>query len=322
VEELFKLAEEVLEGKRNLEELSNYPEELKERKEVENPFRRATLIVSADRVNHLKKALQREADIIVFNLEDGVSDKRKPFGRLLLRKFLANTPLTGEKEVVVRINPMDSPHFWEDVTQILPALPHAVRLSKVSTPEEVIALDRLITAFEKSSRAPAGFVKIHLSIETPEAVLNLPQILKASERVEAAYLGILDLFAGLGVSQRLTGKRLGDFVREKFALECRACGVHPIGPAYQDYEDLEGFREEALKEKELGFSGKMAISVRQARIATEVFSPGPEEIEEAKKIVELYEKALKEGKGGITFNGKFIDQPIYRDALNTLRFSP
>ena len=322
MEELFKLAEEVLEGKRNLEELSNYPEELKERKEVENPFRRAALIVSADRVNHLKKALQREADVIIFNLEDGVSDERKPFGRLLLRKFLANTPLTGEKEVVVRINPMDSPHFWEDVTQILPALPHAVRLSKVSTPEEVIALDKLITAFEKSSGAPAGFVKIHLSIETPEAVLNLPQILKASERVEAAYLGILDLFAGLGVSQRLTGKRLGDFVREKFALECRACGVHPIGPAYQDYEDLEGFREEALKEKELGFSGKMAISVRQARIANEVFSPGPEEIEEAKRIVELYEKALKEGKGGITFNGKFIDQPIYRDALNTLRFSP
>jgi citrate lyase subunit beta/citryl-CoA lyase len=322
VEELFKLAEEVLEGKRSLEELSNYPEELKERKEVENPFRRAALIVSADRVNHLKKALQREADVIVFNLEDGVSDERKPFGRLLLRKFLANTPLTGEKEVVVRINPMDSPHFWEDITQILPALPHAVRLSKVSTPEEVVALDRLITAFEKSSGAPAGFVKIHLSIETPEAVLNLPEILKASERVEVAYLGILDLFAGLGVSQRLTGKRLGDFVREKFALECRACGVHPIGPAYQDYEDLEGFREEALKEKELGFSGKMAISVRQARIATEVFSPSPEEIEKAKRIVELYEKALKEGKGGITFNGKFIDQPIYRDALNTLRFSP
>ena len=322
MEELFKLAEEVLEGKRSLEELSNYPEELKERKEVENPFKRAALIVSADRVNHLKKALQREADVIIFNLEDGVSDERKPFGRLLLRKFLANTPLTGEKEVVVRINPISSPHFWEDITQILPALPHAVRLSKVSTPEDVIALDRLVTAFEKSTGAPAGFIKIHLSIETPEAVLNLPQILKASERVEAAYLGILDLFAGLGVSQRLAGKRLGDFVREKFAFECRACKVHPIGPAYQDYEDLEGFKEEALKEKELGFSGKMAISVRQAGIATKIFSPDPEEIEEAKRIVELYEKALKEGKGGITFNGKFIDQPIYRDALNTLRFSP
>jgi len=320
VEELFALAQEVLEGKKGLDELSRYPEVLKERKKVENPFKRASLIVSADRVEHLKKALDREADILIFNLEDGVSDKRKPFARLLLRKFLLNTPLSGEKEVVVRINPIDSPHFWDDVIRLLPALPHGIRLSKVTSPEDVITLDRLIAAYERSRGVPEGFIKIHLSIETPEALLDLPRILGASERVEVAYLGILDLFAGLKVSQRFTGKRLGDFVREKFAFECRACGVHPVGPAYQDYRDLEGFREEALKEKELGFSGKMAISVRQARIAMEVFSPSPEEIEEARKIVEVYEKALKEGRGGITCDGRFVDQPVYKDALNILRY--
>jgi len=320
VEELFNLAQEVLEGKRSLEELSAYPEELKERKDVENPFKRAALIVSADRVKHLSKALQREADVIIFNLEDGVSDERKPFARLLLRKFLVNIPLTGEKEVIVRVNPIDSPYFWEDMLNILPALPHGIRLSKVSSPEDVAALDRLITAYERSSGAPEGFIKIHLSIETSQALLKLPEILKASERVEVAYLGILDLFAGLGVSQRLTGKSLGNYVREKFSFECKACGVYPIAPAYQDYEDLEGFKEEALKEKELGFSGKMAISVKQAKVATEVFSPEPEEIEEAKRIVDVYEKALKEGRGGVAYNGKFIDQPIYRDALNKLRF--
>ncbi len=320
MEELLLLAQRVLDGEEPLDSLISYPETLRERREVENPFRRSALIVSADRVNHLKKALEREADVVIFNLEDGVSDERKPFARALLRKFLANTPLTGEKEVVVRINPMDSPHFWEDVTQILPALPHGIRLSKVSKPEEVVALDKLITAYERARGVRESFVKIHLSIETSGALLNLPKILKASGRVEAAYLGILDLFADLGLSQRLTSKRSGDFIREKFALECRACRVHPIGPAYQDYEDLEGFKEEALKEKELGFSGKMAISVRQSKVALEVFSPSKEEIEEAKEIVEVYQKALKEGKGGVTWKGKFVDQPIYRDALNILRF--
>jgi len=321
VEELFKLGEEILEGKRGLEELSAYPEEVKERRPVKNPFKRAALIVSADRLNHVKKALSREADVVIFNLEDGVSSKRKPFARLFLRKFLANTPLTGEKEVIVRVNPMDSPYFWEDITQILPALPHGIRLSKVKTPKEVAALDSLITAFEKGKNVPEGFIKIQLSIESPEAVVNLPEILKASKRINAAYLGILDLFAGLNVSQRLTGGRLGDYVRERFALECRAFGIHPIAPAYQEYKDIEGFKEEALKEREMGFSGKMAISVTQARLAMELFSPPKEEIEEAKEIVELYEEALKEGIGGITFKGKFIDEPIYKDALNKLRFS-
>jgi citrate lyase subunit beta/citryl-CoA lyase len=64
----------------------------------------------------------------------------------------------------------------------------------------------------------------------------------------------------------------------------------------------------------------MCISVKQVKVANEVFSPTEEEIEEARKIVELYERALKEGKGGVTYKGKFIDQPIYRDALNILRF--
>jgi len=320
VEELFKLAEEVLEEKRSLEELSHFPETLPKRREPANPFKRAALIVSADRINHVKKALSREADVIIFNLEDGVSEERKPFARLFLRKFLASTPFPEDKEVVVRINPIDSPHFWEDITQILPAVPHAVRLSKVRSPEDVIALDRIVEAFERSASLPQGSIKIQLSIETPQAILNLPKILSSSRRINAAYLGILDLFAELGLSQSLTSKSLGEFVREKFAFECRSFNVHPIGAAYQDYEDLEGFREEALKEREMGFSGKMAISVRQSRLLMELFSPSREEIEEAKEIVRVYEEALKEGKGGVAHGGKFIDQPIYKDALNKLRY--
>lgn len=320
VEELFKVSQEVLEGKRSFKELLDFPEGKPERREVQNPFKRSALIVSADRLEHVRKALSREADVIIFNLEDGVSDTKKEFGRIFLRKFLLNTPLLGEKEVVVRVNPIDSPYFFEDVYQVLPALPHAIRISKVRSPEDVVTLDRLISSFERSRGVEEGFIRIQLSIETPQAISNLKEILSASERIDAAYLGILDLFAELGVSQKFQGERLGSYLREKFSLECRLAGVCPIGPAYQDYQDLEGFKREAEFERELGFCGKMAISVRQSKIALEVFSPSEEEVEEAKEIVELYERALKEGKGGITYKGKFIDQPIYKDALNTLRF--
>ena len=318
--ELFDLADTVLEGRENLERLKEFPEREPLRKPVENPFKRSALIVSGDRVKHLRKVFSRPADVIIFNVEDGVSDENKPFARLLIRKLLSNTDFDGSKEVVIRINPIDSPFFYDDLTELLPALPHAVRLSKVRSPEDVVALDRLISAYETARGVERGFIKIQLSVETPQAVERLPEILSASERINAVYLGILDLFAELSLPQKFQSGKLGEFIREAFVFHSRSRGVYPIAPAYQDYKDLEGFEKEAELEREMGFAGKMCISVKQVEIANRVFLPAEEEIEEARKIVEVYEKALKEGKGGVAYNGKFIDQPIYRSALNILRF--
>ncbi len=316
MEELFKLVE-----LGDWKAVEAFPEGKPTRKIVENPFKRSALLVSGDRPKHLKKVFRRDADILIFNVEDGVAPERKPIARLLLRKFLTNVPFDGSKTVVIRINPLDSSYVWEDLFQLLPTVPHAVRLSKVESPEDVLVLDGIISAFEKSNDVEEGFIKIHLSIETGRAVEALPEILSASERVEAAYLGILDLFADLKLPQSLTSERIGYHVRERFVLTCRNLNVYPIAPAYQQYEDLEGFKKEAFEEKKIGFSGKMCISVRQVAVANEVFSPSKEEIERAKRIVKAYEEALKEGKGGITVDGLFVDQPIYRDALNVLRFS-
>ncbi len=320
LDELFDTAERVLEGKESVEKLKEFPEGKPVRKVVENPFKRSALIVSGDRVKHLRKVLSRPADVIIFNVEDGVSDEKKPFARLLIRKLLLNTDFDGSKEIVVRINPIDSRFFYDDLTELLPALPHGIRLSKVRSPEDVVALDRLISAFETARGIEKGFIKIQLSIETPEAVERLTEILSASERINAVYLGILDLFGELSLPQKFQSGKLGEFVRESFVFHSRSRGVYPIAPAYQDYKDLEGFEEEAKAEREMGFAGKMCISVKQVDVANRVFSPAEEEIEEAREIVRVYEEALKEGKGGVAYKGKFIDQPIYKSALNTLRF--
>ena len=317
----FQFGRKVLEGEKSLEELLSFSESLKERKKVENPFRRSALIVSGDRIKHLKKALIRNADVVILNVEDGVSPERKEFARIFIRKFLTNTPLDGSKEVVIRINGIETTYFYEDLFQLLPTIPHGIRLSKVESSEDVVALDRIINAFERSRKIERGFIKIHLSIETGRAVESLNEILSASDRIEACYLGILDLFADLKLPQGFTKGSLGLYVKEKFVLTCRSFNVHPIAPAFQEYEDLKGFEEETLLEKEMGFSGKMCISVKQAEIANRVFSPSEEELRRAKEIVEVYEKALAEGKGGVAYKGLFIDQPIYRDALNTLKYS-
>jgi len=322
LEELFELGEKVLAGEKNIQDLKNYPKDLKERKPFEKPFRRSALIVSGDRVKHLAKIFKRNADVIIFNVEDGVADKNKRFARTFLRKFLINSPFDGLKEIVIRINPWNSEFFFEDIVELLEVVPHAIRLSKVETKEDVVALSKLIESFELSRGLRNGTIKIQLSIETGKALENLKEILESSPRINAVYLGILDMFADLNLPQELLKRESGiaRYIKEKFVVVSRTFGVSPIAPAYQDYEDLEGFEKEATFEKELGFAGKMCISVRQVEIANRVFSPSEKEIEEAKEIVKLYEEALKEGKGGITYKGKFIDQPIYKDALNKLRY--
>lgn len=320
MEKFFELAENVVKGLRTLSDLKSFEEERRERKPLENPFKRSALIVSGDRIEHLRKVFTRNADVLIFNVEDGVSDERKDLARWILRKFLVNSSFDGSKEIVIRVNSIDSPFFWDDLTVLLPVVPHGIRLSKVKSPQEVYALDRLISSFERSEGVPEGFIKIQLSIETPQALLNLGDLIEASNRVNAVYLGILDMFSALSIPQRLSSGKLGEYVRERFVFEARSKGVYAIAPAFQDYENLKGFEAEALSERELGFSGKMCISVRQVEIANKVFSPSPEEIEEAKEIVEVYERALKEGKGGVAYKGRFLDQPVYKGALNILRF--
>ena len=321
LEKFFETAEKAIENE-NIELLKPFDiERTALREPVKKLFIRSAILVSGDRIKHLKKILERDVDIVIFNLEDGVADKNKPIARKILKIFLSNIN-SENKQIVVRINPIDSPFFFDDIYEILPAIPHAVRLSKVETAEDVITLDRIITSFEKRNNLKENTIKIHLSIETGKAVQNLPNILPSSKRVETAYLGILDLFSDLNLPQSsIKTSPTAKFLKALFVTTCRSYNVSPVAPAYQDYKDTEGFEKECIEDKLIGFNGKSCISIKQTEIANRIFSPSEEEIEKAKKIVKLYEKAKEEGKGGITFEGLFIDQPIYKDALNILKLS-
>ncbi|SNR68276.1 HpcH/HpaI aldolase/citrate lyase family protein [Desulfurobacterium atlanticum] len=317
----FKIAEESL--KTGNPEILNTFEPKKEilREPVKKLFIRSAILVSGDKIKHLKKIVERDVDIIIFNLEDGVSDKNKPIARKILKIFLSNIN-PENKQIVVRLNPIDSSFFFDDICEILPAIPHGIRLSKVETPEDVIALDKIITAFEKKIGIRENTIKIHLSIETGKSIQNLKEILQSSKRIETAYLGILDLFSDLKLPQSaIKTSPTAKFLKANFVTTCRSYNVYPVAPAYQNYKDLEGFEKECMEDKIIGFSGKSCISIKQTEIANLIFSPSEEEIEKARKIVELYKKAEEKGEGGITFNGLFIDQPIYKDALNILKLS-
>lgn len=318
LEKFFEAAEKAIETG-NIEELMPFDNSIKTRTPVSKRFIRSVILVSGDRIKHLRKIFERDVDIIIFNLEDGVANSRKKVARKIIKILLSMKDVT-DKESVVRINPINSPFFYEDITEILPSIPHAIRLSKVETEKDVTTLDAIISSFEKSKQIPENTIKIHLSIETGKGIKNLEKILTASERIETAYLGILDLFSDLNLPQNLIEKSpTTTYIKTRFVTTCRTFNVNPIAPAYQNYKDLEGFEKECKEDRLIGFNGKSCISIKQTEIANKIFSPTEEEIERAKNIAKLFEEAIKKGKGGITYEGLFIDNPIYKDALNILK---
>ena len=151
---------------------------------------KSPLMLSAHNIKHLNKIPELQTDAIILNLEDGVSKEMKPYALRLVMLTLSALP-DSDKKIIVRVNALDEGGA-EEIELLNSFRPDAIRVPKIKIADDV-------------SRALAlcdSEIEIHLSIETKEAWLNLAA-LKVNERVKAFYLGILDLFADMGLSQEL-----------------------------------------------------------------------------------------------------------------------
>jgi citrate lyase subunit beta/citryl-CoA lyase len=164
-------------------------------------------------------------------------------------------------------------------------------------------------------------IELHLSIETKEAWFNLKE-LKTSKKVKAFYLGILDMFADMGLSQSLIKRDNPTllYMLPHFLVTCKSMDVKPVSFVFQDYKNLDEFKKWVMLEKEMGFSAKGCISPKQVEIVNELFGMDIDEIQKAKEIVELFEANQAKGITGFTHDKYgFIDEPIYKGALSVLK---
>jgi len=267
------------------------------------------LMVSAHRVKHLAKIPELKTDAVMFNLEDGVSAEQKPVALRLCALALSRLP-ECDKKLIVRVNPLDE--GGEEEIGILGAfMPDAIRVPKIRTAEEVKRVLEL---------TPEP-VEVHLSIETKEAWLAL-SALRPDPRVKAFYLGILDLFADLGLDQALIGQNNPTlrYMLSHFLVTCRALGVKPVSFVFQDYRNEEGFAEWLALEREMGFDAKGCISPKQAEQVMHFFETDEASLHKAREIVSLFEAARADGVTGFAHETYgFIDEPIYKGALAVLK---
>ncbi|MFA6759805.1 MAG: aldolase/citrate lyase family protein [Sulfuricurvum sp.] len=294
-------------AKRDLDALSEFAKPQKRELNSSLNFSSA-IMVSCNKIEHLLKLDDLKADAIILNLEDGVSSEDKPFALLLCAIILSNYTKSNKK-FIVRVNALDAGGF-DEIAYLNQFAPDAIRVPKIRSYEEVFAVCELLR----------DDTELHLSIETKEAWLGMSELAK-SQKVRAFYLGVLDLFADLGLSQDLINinNPTMNYMLSHFLITSRSLGIKPVSFVYQEHENLAGFREWVSLERQMGYDAKGCISPKQVDIVNEIYAPDLEAIKRAKEIKRLFELNQKEGITG--FASKefgFIDEPIYKGALMLL----
>jgi citrate lyase subunit beta/citryl-CoA lyase len=272
-----------------------------------NKFK-SVLMLSCNNIKHLSKIESLEADCIMLNLEDGVSKEDKPFALALCAIFLS-IHKKSDKKLVVRVNALDEGGF-EEITYLNQFMPDAIRVPKIKDEKEVMSVLALLNEE----------IELHLSIETASSWHKLSS-LAISDRVTTFYLGILDLFADLKLSQSLINLEnpTMHYILSHFLITSKSMGIKPVSFVFQEFKDLTTFKKWIELEKTMGYDAKGCLSPKQVELVNEIFVDKEEQIQRAKNIVKLFEMHKEQGiTGFVDEEYGFIDEPVYKGALSIL----
>ena len=254
-------------------------------------------------------------DSIMLDLEDSVTMAEKDTARLLVHNALKSIDY-GNTEMVVRINPLNTPYGKKDIEAVVKAGVHVIRMPKTETAEEVIEVEREIEKVEREIGC-LGRTRIMAAIESTLGIVNAYAIATASPRMMGIALGAEDYCANLKTQRTPDGEELR-LARETIVVAARAAGIDALDTVYSNLNDMETFRKEVEFIKTLGFDGKSIINPRQIEVVNDVFAPKEKEIEKSRTILAAIKEAEKKGSGVIAVNGKMVDRPVVLRAQRTI----
>lgn len=279
-------------------------------------LRRTMLFVPGNNPGMIADAYIYGSDSIMFDLEDAVSLEEKDAARFLVYEALNNCDY-GNKELIVRVNSLDTPGGIQDLEAMVRTGKVTIRLPKTETPEDVIQCDREIERIEKESGIEAGSTRMMAAIESAKGVLYASEIALASKRLIGIALGAEDYVTNLKTTRSPEGIELL-FARSMILQAARAAGIDAIDTVYSDINNDEGLRAETKLIRQLGFDGKSVINPRQIRPVHEIYTPTEKDIQKALAVEGAIREANRKGSGVIALNGKMIDKPVVERAQRVL----
>jgi citrate lyase subunit beta/citryl-CoA lyase len=275
------------------------------------PFWRSLLYVPTTADRFVEGAASRGADAIILDLEDSVPAADKDRARALIPEAAARVSRNGA-DVVVRINRPLRDCVRDLEACVLPGIA-ALCLPKAAGPDHVRLLSELVGELEAERGLPAGGIRLVAMVETPAAVLDLRALAAADPRLVALTLGDEDFSNAIGAEPDADALLS---VKQSLIVAAAAAGVLPLGflGSISDYADMDAFRAMVRRSRRMGYRGACCIHPKQVAVLNEEFSPRPEEVERARRVVAAAEAALAEGRGAAALDGRMIDAPVVQRA--------
>jgi citrate lyase subunit beta/citryl-CoA lyase len=268
-------------------------------------LRRSLLFVPGSSPERIAKAAALPADGVVLDLEDAVAAGEKGRAREWVVAALRRVDFGG-RERIVRVNAAGTPDGARDLAAVVPARPDAILLPKLATVEALAEAETEVGRLEAGAGLEVGRTRLHLLIETVAGVLDAPALARHSARAAALLFGAADLVRETG--GRLVPGRLTELhALGQVLLAARAAGLDAIDAPSFDLEDPAGVEAHARLAADLGYDGKAVIHPLQLEPVNRVFTPSPEAIAEAERVVAAYETAQARGSGALRLEGQLVD---------------
>ena len=261
---------------------------------------RSLLFAPAVRPDFIAKLPERGADAVVVDCEDATPAGAKDLARQHVREHVP--ALAQQCKVTVRVNAVASEWFADDINDGVVPEVAAIVVPKI---DSVDALNTVSAALEGNG---LGHIGVIAGIETGLGVADA-RLLLAHERVVAAYFGAEDFIADMGGIRTASNEEVL-YARSAVALAARLGGVPLLDQVVTDFRDDDRFIAECAQARAIGYSGKLCIHPGQVALANAAFIPSADEVDRARRLLEVYENATSEGLAAIDFEGQMVDEPL------------
>jgi citrate lyase subunit beta / citryl-CoA lyase len=267
--------------------------------------RRSVLYMPGSNARAIEKARTLPADAVILDLEDSVAADAKAAARRQVADAVSAGGF-GAREVIVRINGLDTQWWLDDLNALGKAKPDAVLVPKVSSPDHLEDIAERLVDISADQK-----IRVWAMMETPLAMLNARDIAAAASDVETRLAAFV---MGTNDLAKETRAKIapGRAAMLPWLMNCvaaaRAFGLEILDGVYNDLADAEGFARECAQARDMGFDGKTLIHPNQIGPCNAAFSPSAEDVAAANKIIAAFELPENRGKGVVQLDGRMIER--------------
>ena len=280
------------------------------------PVWRSLMFVPVNVEKFVNTGADRGADGIILDLEDSVAPSQKDHARTLIADAIPRVARNGA-DVLVRVNRPWRMMVRDVEAAVIPGIT-ALVLTKVDSPEHVLAVAEMVDELEAERGLPPGEIKFYVLVESTAGFFRMPEIARSHPRIVGMSLGSEDFAADAGMQAEPEGLF---YPKQQMLFAARAAGIMPMGfiGSIADFRDQDAFRVIVRRSRRLGFVGASAIHPLQIQVLNEEFSPSADEEARARRMVATYDDAYAKGLGAVQFEGAMIDVPVVNRARGLLR---